>query len=160
GILDDAVRLCRDRGRIVVLGAVPIDADRDAMYRKELTLVVARSLGPGRYEPTYEEHGVDLPVGHVRWTEGRNMAAFLELVRQRKLSLAPLVTQSFAIDDAERAYAILDDRPGDALAITLTYPRPQRLAVSTVPVDERRAPATGRPGIAMIGAGTFGRGVL
>jgi predicted dehydrogenase/threonine dehydrogenase-like Zn-dependent dehydrogenase len=160
GILDDAVRLCRDRGRIVVLGAVPIGVDRDAMYRKELTLVVARSLGPGRYEPTYEEHGVDFPVGHVRWTEGRNMAAFLELVRQGKLSLEPLVTHSFSIDDAERAYALLDSAPADALAITLTYPHRQPSAVGSVTLDERRASVGGRPGVAVIGAGTFARGVL
>jgi predicted dehydrogenase len=160
GILDEAVRLCRDRARIVVLGAVPIDVDRDAMYRKELTLVVARSLGPGRYEPSYEEHGVDFPAGHVRWTEGRNMAAFLELVRQGKLFLKPLVTHSFPIDDAERAYALLDSDPDDALAITLTYPREQRPAVRSIAVDERRAAHAGRPGIGVVGAGTFARGVL
>jgi predicted dehydrogenase len=123
-------------------------------------MVVARSMGPGRYEPSYEERGVDMPAGHVRWTEGRNMAAFLELVRQRRLALDALVTHSFPIDDAGEAYAILDRQPGDAVAITLTYPRPQRITAATVAVPERRAPSTGRPGIAVIGAGTFGRGVL
>ena len=78
--LELAVRLARDRGRIVVVGETRIDVDRAPMYEKELELRMSRSYGPGRYDRDYEEHGRDLPAGYVRWTEQRNMQAFLDLV--------------------------------------------------------------------------------
>ena len=88
--LELAVRLARDRGRIVVVGETRIDVDRAPMYEKELELRMSRSYGPGRYDRDYEERGRDLPPGYVRWTEQRNMQAFLELVaagqRRRRAS--------------------------------------------------------------------------
>ncbi len=78
--LELAVELARDRGRIVVVGETRIDVDRAPMYEKELELRMSRSYGPGRYDRDYEERGRDLPAGYVRWTEQRNMQAFLELV--------------------------------------------------------------------------------
>ena len=78
--LELAVRLARDRGRIVVVGETRIDVDRAPMYEKELELRMSRSYGPGRYDRDYEERGRDLAAGYVRWTEQRNMQAFLELV--------------------------------------------------------------------------------
>jgi predicted dehydrogenase/threonine dehydrogenase-like Zn-dependent dehydrogenase len=159
----EAIELCRDRGRILVVGAVPLVLDRDAMYRKELSLVVARSSGAGRYDPTYEDEGVDLPPGHVRWTEGRNMAAFLDLVRQGTVSPSRLVTHRFGIEDAERAYALLEEGAEPSLGIVLRYP-----SGGATPLDRaarelvlgRAAPAGRRPRIAVVGAGSFARGVL
>jgi hypothetical protein len=72
--------ICRDRGRVVVVGTVDLGVSRQPMYMKELSLVRSRSYGPGRYDPQYEEEGVDYPIGYVRWTEKRNMEAFLELL--------------------------------------------------------------------------------
>ena len=74
-----AAELCRDRGRVVVIGAVGMDLPRPLLYEKEISLRVSRSYGPGRYDPLYEEAGVDYPVGYVRWTENRNLRAFLAL---------------------------------------------------------------------------------
>jgi predicted dehydrogenase/threonine dehydrogenase-like Zn-dependent dehydrogenase len=159
----EAIELCRDRGRIIVVGAVPLVLDRDAMYRKELSLVVARSSGAGRYDPTYEDDGVDLPPGHVRWTEGRNMAAFVDLIRQGTVSPSGLVTHRFGIEDAERAYALLEEGAEPSLGIVLRYgsgpSTPLDRAAREV-VLGRGVPAGGRPRVAMVGAGSFARGVL
>lgn len=160
-IISDAISIMRDRGRLTVVGSVPIVADRDAMYRKELTLIVARSLGPGRYEPSYEEHGVDMPIGQVRWTEGRNMDAFLELVRQGKLTPSGLITHRFRIEDAGKAYDLLDQGDTTALALALTYTRDKsQPQTQQIALPEARKRISGRPGVAVIGAGTFARGVL
>ena len=84
-----AVRLSRDRGRLVVVGDVPIVAQRAALYEKEIELRLSRSYGPGRYDRDYEERGDDLPAGYVRWTEQRNLQAFVDLVASRASSTLP-----------------------------------------------------------------------
>ena len=85
-------------------------------------MLFARSYGPGRYEPSYEAWGVDYPAGQVRWTEGRNQEAVLDLLASGRLKVSDLVTQSFGIDNADAAYRLLDERTEPYLAIRLTYP--------------------------------------
>ncbi|MEY2441560.1 MAG: hypothetical protein QOJ46_986, partial [bacterium] len=157
-----AARLARDRARIVVVGAVPIEIDREAMYEKELDLRLSRSYGPGRYDRSYEEHGRDLPAGYVRWTEGRNMEAFVELAGRRAIHPERLTTHRFGVDQAAEAYAqITGEGEGPRpFGILLEYP-------SFDPESEHRAPAARphapyRPGrrTALIGAGSFARGTL
>src|SRR5262249_29311927 len=104
-----AASLCRDRGRIVVVGDVPVQSSRSLLYEKELELRLSRSYGPGRYDPDYEERGRDLPPSYVRWTEQRNLEAFLELVAEGKLAPSELTTHRFLVDKAESAYATLSD---------------------------------------------------
>jgi polar amino acid transport system substrate-binding protein len=160
-LVDRAVDLARDRGRIVVVGSVPISVDRDRMYRKELSLVVARSAGPGRYESSYEEHGVDMPAGHVRWTEGRNMAAFLNLVRGRSLAVTELVTHRFPIAEAKRAYEMMKSGDERRLGILLRYGHLADAATSLdLAVTRRASRAVAHPSVGVIGAGTFARSVL
>src|SRR5205807_7619779 len=95
-----AGELCRDRGRVVVLGQMRVEAPRELFYQKELSVVLSRSYGPGRYDPVYEERGVDYPAGYVRWTEGRNMQEFVAQVARGHLHVEPLVSHRFSIDAA------------------------------------------------------------
>ena len=109
-----AMRLCRRKGRVVIVGDVGLEIDRSLMYAKELDLLISTSYGPGRYDPQYEEKGIDYPPAYVRWTENRNMGAFLDLVRDGRVRVAPLVDRVFPVAAAAEAYALLeipDDRP-------------------------------------------------
>src|SRR5215813_11667893 len=102
-----AARLARDRARVVVVGLVGMDLPRHRYYEKEIELRVSRSYGPGRYDPQYEERGIDYPIGYVRWTEKRNMEAFLGLVAEGKVKPAALTTHRFAIEQAAAAYDVI-----------------------------------------------------
>ena len=150
-----AGRVARDRAKVVVVGAVPANVPRSPYYEKELDVRMSRSYGPGRYDADYEERGRDYPVSYVRWTEGRNMQGFLDLVASGRLDLSPLTTHRFGIDEAVRAYDVVlgkgDEQP---CGILLTYEGEPPLAER---VDRAPAPAAaaGRVGIAFAGAGNF-----
>ncbi|NNN22156.1 MAG: Gfo/Idh/MocA family oxidoreductase [Acidimicrobiales bacterium] len=115
--------LCRDRATVVVVGDVSLDGERTPFYMKELTMKVARSYGPGRYERSYEQWGVDYPPGYVRWSEGRNIEAVLDLQASKKIDLNGVITHNFDIASAPEAYALVDS-PGsgeNVMSITLSY---------------------------------------
>jgi polar amino acid transport system substrate-binding protein len=158
-----ATELARDKGRIVGVGATGLELPRRAMYQKELSLVVSRSYGPGRYDADYEERGHGYPLAHVRWTERENMRAFLDLVADDRVAVRPLMSARFAIEEGERAYAAL--MQGESLGIVLEYPD---VAIDTTAIPSTRAgriaPADGmsggRIGVSVIGAGQFARGTL
>jgi polar amino acid transport system substrate-binding protein len=150
-----AGNLCRDRGRVVMVGVTGMEVPRDIYYRKELTLVLSRSYGPGRYDPLYEEQGVDYPVGYVRWTEQRNMAAFLEL----RLDLAPLITHTFKIEDAPKAYDLITGKER-CVGVLLQYAKSEDRRPKT---ESSRSSVVGRPSsvcLGVIGAGNYAQGVL
>ena len=162
-----AADLCRDKGRVVVVGLIGINVPRRPFYEKELDLRLSRAYGPGRYDPVYEEKGIDYPYGYVRWTEGRNMAAFLDLVAQGKVRLGPLATHRFPIDRAAEAYELITgDRRDEALGVVLTYPDAERDAPEsgvTMLNREVRRTAGARPervAVGLIGAGEFAKSVL
>ena len=94
--IEIAGQICRKKGRVVVLGAVGMNVPREPYYQKELELRLSMSYGPGRYDPAYEEKGHDYPYGYVRWTENRNMEAFLWLVRDGKIDLKPLTSHTLS----------------------------------------------------------------
>src|SRR5207249_3305086 len=120
--------LCRDRGRIVVLGMVSLDAPWNDFYHKELEIRLSRSYGPGRYDPSYEEGGNDYPIGYVRWTENRNMGEFLHCVARGAVRAEPLITHRFPFDAATDAYALLaGERKEPYLGIVLQYPETPQL---------------------------------
>ena len=115
--------LARDRGRVVAVGAVGMALPRKIYYEKEITLRVSRSYGPGRYDPSYEEGGLDYPYGFVRWTEGRNLQAMLDLMAGGRLDVHPLISHRFEIAQAEQAYALLRDAPVSSyLGVLFSYP--------------------------------------
>jgi predicted dehydrogenase/threonine dehydrogenase-like Zn-dependent dehydrogenase len=152
--------LCRDRAAVVIVGDVGLHLDRRPFYEKELSLRFARSYGPGRYEPSYEEWGVDFPAGQVRWTEGRNFEAVLDLLTTGRLAVADLVTHTFNIAEANAAYRLIERRAEPYLAVRLDYP-----AVADVPADRAirlKTPVrvSACPGIGWAGAGAFSTGTL
>ncbi len=166
-----APALCRDRAAIVVVGDVGLELSRTPFYQAELSLLFARSYGPGRYEPTYERQGVDYPAGQVRWTEGRNAEAVLDLLAAGRLQVTDLVTHRFAIDEAGAAYRLLTSRPEPCLAIQLSYPPdpapdgPVRVLAPRATGAGQRLPAHGHAGqslgLGLIGAGSYaGRTLL
>lgn len=150
--------LCRDRASIVVVGDVGLDLDRRPLYEKELSVRVARSYGPGRYERSYEEWGVDISPGQVRWTEGRNLEAVIDLLAAERLRVADLVTHRFPVERAAEAYALIETKAEPYVGIQLTY---SSEAIRDQPVILRRAkPARGELGVGLIGAGAFASGML
>jgi predicted dehydrogenase/threonine dehydrogenase-like Zn-dependent dehydrogenase len=149
--------LCRDRAAVVIIGDVGLQLTRAPFYARELSVRFARSYGPGRYEPSYEAWGVDFPAGQVRWTEGRNFEAVLDLLASGRLPVADLVTHTFDIADAAAAYRLIDARAEPYLAIQLSYPG----TVADESVTLRNRPAGyGGPGIGWAGAGAFSTGTL
>jgi len=151
-----APALCRDQANVVVVGDVGLDLDRRPYYERELNLRFARSYGPGRYERAYEEWGVDYPAGLVRWTEGRNFEAVLDLLAAGRLAVADLVTHRFPIADAVSAYDLVESGKEPSLGIVFEYPpvgQPDR------PIVLRPA-RSGNLGVGLIGAGAFARTVL
>jgi predicted dehydrogenase/threonine dehydrogenase-like Zn-dependent dehydrogenase len=156
---NEAFEMVRERGRVVMVGAMGMDLERPAFYNRELDFVISRSTGPGRYDRAYEEGGVDYPIGYVRWTEQRNMAAFLRLVADGKLDLDPLVSAEYPVEEADDAYQAVE---AGALGVVLTYGdaagevAAERPAQTIVRADR---PLRGRVGIALVGAGNFARAV-
>jgi predicted dehydrogenase/threonine dehydrogenase-like Zn-dependent dehydrogenase len=152
--------LCRDRAAVVIVGDVGLQLSRTPFYQRELSLRFARSYGPGRYELSYEEWGVDYPAGQVRWTEGRNLEAVLDLLAAGRLQVSDLVTHSYDIGEAAQAYQLIERRTEPYLAIRLTYPAalahegPIRLR------PQPRRQASSSPGVGWIGAGAFSTGTL
>ncbi|MSQ13516.1 MAG: oxidoreductase [Dehalococcoidia bacterium] len=162
--LRQAGELCRAQGRVSVVGAVGMKVPRDLYYDKELDLRVSRSYGPGRYDPAYEERGVDYPVGYVRWTEQRNMAEFLRLLAAGKLRVGEMVTHTFPIAEAQRAYDLLVANKGGerVVGVVLEYPREAEESTTqtrvTFPAVPRKGAATATVGL--IGGGVFARGTI
>ena len=155
-----AAELCRDRGRVCMVGAVKMDIPRTPFYLKELELRLSRSYGPGRYDPEYEEKGHDYPLGYVRWTERRNMQEFLRLVAAGQVTPAKLSTHRFPLERAPEAYAIVTgERAEPFLGILLTYAEPDGAPPRALEL-RARAPHSGRLGLGFIGAGSFGKSVL
>lgn len=150
-----AAKLMRDRGRIVVVGAIGMGVSRESMYRKELSMALSRSYGPGRYDAAYEDEGRDYPIGYVRWTERRNMEAFLDLAATGQCDLAPLVSRRFSVHDAAEAYASLSS--GIYTAV-IEYPHAEIKAARAAapPAGQRK----GEVRIGCIGAGSFSTGVM
>ena len=160
-----AARMCRKRGKIVLVGATGLELQRGVFYEKELSFQVSCSYGPGRYDPAYEEQGNDYPLAYVRWTEQRNFEAVLEAVKNGALNTAPLLTHRFAFEKCAEAYALLSapgEKPLGALLEYRTGPVEPLLA-RTVPAGSDaavRAAAGGAPVVALIGAGSFARRAL
>lgn len=166
-----AARMCRQRGRIVLVGVTGLQLSRADFYEKELTFQVSCSYGPGRYDPAYEDKGQDYPIGFVRWTEQRNFEAVLNLLAAGSLDVTRLITHRFAVTEATAAFDVLTgDRT--ALGILFEYPDPavgDGEPARVVPISPAAtdAPVQAPPGavgnaarIAFIGAGNYGGRIL
>jgi predicted dehydrogenase len=162
--LETAARVSRDRGTIVAPGLVELDIPRELFYEKELSLTVPRAWGPGFDEESSDPVGGDYPHGYVRWTGQRNMAEALDLMADGKLSIAPLITDRFGIDEAEAAYRrILDDRTGNHIGSLISYGESEEGAAPVRSVQLKPA-SVGKPkdrvNVGLIGAGAFALGTM
>ena len=161
--VSQAAKMCRKRGRIVLVGVTGLELSRADFYAKELSFQVSCSYGPGRYDPAYEESGRDYPVGFVRWTEQRNFEAVLDLMASGQIDIAPLISHRFPLERAVDAYALLTSGE-PSLGILLEYPEAR--AGSLRPAEGRTvllAPAALTPAkgsIGFLGAGNYAGRVL
>jgi predicted dehydrogenase/threonine dehydrogenase-like Zn-dependent dehydrogenase len=166
-----AAEVARDRAVIVAVGTVGMELERRTFYEKELDFRVSRSYGPGRYDTAYEQKGVDYPIGYVRWTETRNMEAFLQLLADGKVNVDALITHRFPIAEAESAYDLITGKsPQSFLGVLITYPEladeaeritAERVTTKLVPniVGTSTTPAES-VSIGLLGAGSFAIGTL
>lgn len=156
-----AAGMCRQRGRIVLVGVTGLKLSRDDFYKKELSFQVSCSYGPGRYDPIYEQKGVDYPIGFVRWTAQRNFEAILQLLADNKLDVMPLITHRFAFEAAEQAYDVLVQRT-PALGIVFQYATSRDVSTKarSVVLTSSARPEPSRVTLACIGAGNYAGGVL
>jgi predicted dehydrogenase len=155
-----AAELARDRARVVAVGDVGLDVPRRPYYDKEIDIRLSRSYGPGRYDPAYEEKGRDYPIGYVRWTENRNMEAFLDLVALQRVKTAPLITKRFAIEQAAEAYESILGGSDAVIGAVIDYDpdKPQETTVRLVAAQRPRVANEVR--IGLVGAGAFAQSVL
>lgn len=155
-----AGHLCRKKGRVVIVGAVPTGFSREPYYQKELELRMSTSYGPGRYDPQYEEKGLDYPIAYVRWTENRNMQAYLELLAAEKLNIDLLTTHVFAIEEALKAYDMVVSKREPYFGILLKYDTEKTVQQTVILPFPNGRVSTGRAHIGFIGAGSFAQNFL
>lgn len=153
--------IARDRARVVATGAVGLTFPRKIYYEKEISFINSRSYGPGRYDLSYEDQGVDYPLGYVRWTEGRNFEAVVELMAKGQLQVKPLITHRFSIERAAEAYEVITGKKKEPfLGVVLTYPEGRTKEESRVdfPAIVHRPSSAVQLGV--LGAGMFANSVL
>ena len=152
--------ICRKRGKVIVLGAVPTGFDREPYYyKKELEMKMSCSYGPGRYDLNYEEKGVDYPAAYVRWTEKRNMETFQELIATGKIDISYLTTYTFAFEDAPKAYDMVAKRTEPFLGIVLKYDVNKEHVRKSVEI-KNTTEALKDVCVGFIGAGSYAQGSL
>lgn len=159
-----AAALCRDRGRVVVVGDVGMGLQRAPYYEKELELRLSRSYGPGRYDRAYEERGIDYPIGYVRWTERRNLQAFVEMIGAGRIEVRDLISERYSVDEAPEAYKRLLEA-SSPLGVILEYEESTAPSAAAPRGQEATSGGGARPvahseSVAVLGAGSFATRVL
>jgi len=167
-----AGEIARDRARVVAPGAVGLELPRKVYYEKEISFINSRSYGPGRYDPGYEEGGIDYPIGYVRWTEARNLESFIDLLASRRIDVHPLISHRFPIVQAPQAYDLITGKSGEPfLGVLLTYGSDQPSPQVEDPATKASKPVTlpaGQPAslsveqlkLGVLGAGNFASAVM
>jgi polar amino acid transport system substrate-binding protein len=159
-IVNQAIGLLRRKGRVVVVGDVGLGVERGPIYQREADFLISTSYGPGRYDPTYEEGGLDYPIAYVRWTENRNMEEFLRLLATGDVKVEPLVELELTADRAAEAYArVTGDAPPLATVLTYDPARARDGMPEVTRVSSKRGTAKGDVTVGLIGPGSFVRGV-
>ncbi|MGE0207002.1 MAG: bi-domain-containing oxidoreductase, partial [Candidatus Babeliales bacterium] len=166
GIIQQSMEITRKKGRVVLVGDVPLTFDRSPFYQKEIDFLISCSYGPGRYDASYEQNGLDYPYAYVRWTENRNMESIVDLIERKKLDVDSLISQEASLDQAEKAYDSLKSQ--DVLAVVLSYRteehelaphQEEAVQKESVPLEEIRfVPAfKDRLRVGVVGAGGFAK---
>jgi predicted dehydrogenase/threonine dehydrogenase-like Zn-dependent dehydrogenase len=157
-VISDAMQACRKKGRVVLVGDVGLDLNRADFYKKELDFLISTSYGPGRYDPFYEEGGQDYPIAYVRWTENRNMQAYIDLLAKGKVKLGNLYHPPYPIDKAGEAYDALKGGGDKPLLVLLEYPERDGLRITRVSLRTFEA-KSGKIRVALAGASSFAQGM-
>lgn len=166
GPLSQAFKMCRRKGKVVLVGVAGMTIDRNDIYPNEIDFLVSTSYGPGRYDRSYEEKGLDYPFAYVRWTERRNMEEYLRLLSRSELSVQPMISQTFPIERVGDAFGTLTRQRNKSLLVILQYGMPTALDVDlpksteskfAVVRDLRRSAES--LGVGLIGAGSFATSV-
>lgn len=153
--------IARDRARVVATGAVGLTLPRKIYYEKELSFINSRSYGPGRYDPAYEENGHDYPIGYVRWTEGRNFQAIVELLAHGKLNVQSLITHRFPIEQAGEAYEVITGKKKEPfLGVLLTYDLDKEEGPKVVTFPSAPHPISADIQLGVLGAGLYANATL
>jgi predicted dehydrogenase/threonine dehydrogenase-like Zn-dependent dehydrogenase len=160
--------IARDRAIVVAVGTVGIELERKAYYEKELDFRISRSYGPGRYDSAYEQKGRDYPIGYVRWTETRNMQAFLQLLAEKKIRVGPLITHHFPIERAQSAYELITGKSSDPfLGVVIEYSGSgdesrtlQLVHPPATPTRQPDAASANQVSVGLLGAGVFAASTL
>ena len=154
--LIDAGEAVKVKGTVVMVGFVPIEIPRDIYYGKELEFKMAMSYGPGRYDPSYEEGGIDYPYSYVRWTENRNMQTIVAMLAQGKLDFKDLKTERFSIEQAKEAYNHIEAQKGPCFGIVLRYKPEVKSSIN----KSKYTSKSKKTDIGLIGCGNFAQAVL
>jgi predicted dehydrogenase/threonine dehydrogenase-like Zn-dependent dehydrogenase len=165
--------IARDKAKVVATGAVGLEIPRKVYFEKELSFVNSRSYGPGRYDPSYEEDGQDYPIGYVRWTEGRNLESFIDLLSSSRIDVHPLITHRFPIEQAPKAYDLIaGDSDQPFVGVLLTYgskehvesevslPTDGQLSTERIQSEQQIEAFSGKIKLGVLGAGNFASAVL
>lgn len=157
-----AETLARERARLVLVGTAALHLTRRAFWEKELSFTVSKAAGPGSLDPAYEVQGWDYPGSLVRWTEGRNLAAFVELVRKGRVRVEPLITHRFSLEDAPRAYDLILENREPYIGVLFTYPHRETASAAEAvsPRPPAVEPAVPRLTVGLVGGGKFSRHIL
>ncbi|WP_428236158.1 bi-domain-containing oxidoreductase [Gracilimonas sp.] len=153
-----AGEMARSKAKIVIVGAVPTGFSRTNYYKKELDLRMSTSYGPGRNQLNYEEKGLDYPIGYVRWTENRNMQSFVKLLETERIDVEPLITHSFSLLDAPKAYDMILENSEMFTGITIEYDTDSQVK-SSIKLNDRTFNSE-EANVSFIGAGSFAQGTL
>jgi len=157
-VISEAMQASRKKGRVVLVGDVGLDLNRADFYKKELDFLISTSYGPGRYDPFYEEGGQDYPIAYVRWTENRNMQAYIDLLAKGKLKLSNLYHPPYPIDKAGEAYDALKGEGDKPLLVLLEYPERNGVRVTRVVLRSAEL-KSGKIRVALAGASSFAQGM-
>jgi len=160
-----AGELARHKGRVVIVGRTVMNAPRETFLFKELRMATSYASGPGTDDQTYEVEGYDYPIGYVRWTENRNMQCFLDMLSEKRIDIAPLITHTFSIDEAPAAFDLINDPKAQTIGVILNYGDTQnerRLSSIAKTASTVLSPSSSkdRLGVGIIGAGSFATNVM
>lgn len=160
-LISTAFRMCRRRGRVVLIGDVGLDLKRDDFYAKEIDFFISTSYGPGRYDQRYEELGLDYPISYVRWTENRNMGEYIRQLEQGRVRIDELISSEYDVNEVGKLYSEMLDQTTRPLFLVLAYKEksvPEKRLQAPGIVRRDSAGAGDRIRVGLIGVGTFAKG--
>jgi predicted dehydrogenase/threonine dehydrogenase-like Zn-dependent dehydrogenase len=159
-IISTAFKMCRKKGKVILVGAVGLNLNRDDFYQKEIDFYISCSYGPGRYDNNYEEKGLDYPFAYVRWTEGRNLEEYLKLIAEERIKIDPLIEKIYPIDQVTEAYDVLMNSEDKPLMVLLSYPNRSDVQKETKIANPRAfILKSDKINISLVGAGGFAKGM-